>query len=40
MFESSILELDLILGLGFLAERFRGVALIGVLPEVVLMLFC
>jgi len=36
MFGSLILELDLILGFGFLAEITRGVALIGVLPEVVL----
>ena len=40
MFGSGILELDLILGFGFLAERIRGVALKGVLPEVVIMLLC
>jgi len=40
MFGSGILELDLILGVGFLAQRMRGVALIGVLPEVVIMLLC
>ena len=39
MFGSGILDLDLILGVGFLAQRTRGVAQI-VLPGDVLMLLC
>ena len=40
MFGSLLLELDLILDFGLLAEITRGVALRGVLLEVALMLLC